>query len=338
MKFIQKKISAVWLCLLALLLSPAADALAPGELVETGGQVVGIAFPCQGVIVSSLADIETQNGAVCPAREAGLEPGDRILTLAGRTIGSSEDFLMAVGELTGEAVTVEVCRGQQHLAMYLKPVKSSRGVWQLGLWLRDNIRGIGTVTFRDPETGLFGALGHGVELTEDGGLLPVRAGTVSRAEVTEVIPGRRGRPGELCAREIGEGETGVLYANTAAGIFGRSDTAFAEGKTAVLAPAAAVTPGEATILSTVDGTGVRAFSARILRVDREAPDERELALQITDPALLAATGGIVQGMSGSPILQNGALVGAVTHVLVSDPTKGYGITAENMLATAQTGG
>ena len=336
MKFIQKKIGAVWLCLLALLLSPTAAALAPGELVETGGQVVGISFPCQGVIVSSLADIETPNGTVCPAKEAGLEPGDRILTLAGRPIGSSEDFLMAVGELTGEAVTVEICRGQQHLAMYLKPVKSTRGVWQLGLWLRDNIRGIGTVTFRDPETGVFGALGHGVELSESAGLLPVETGTVSAAEVTEVVRGQRGRPGELCAREI-SGDTGVLYANTAAGIFGRCDTAFAGGKTAVLAPAAAVTPGEVTILSTVDDAGVRSFSARILRVDREAPDERELALQITDPALLDATGGLVQGMSGSPIMQNGALVGAVTPVLVSDPTKGYGITAENMLTAAQEG-
>jgi len=286
------------------------------------------------VIVSSLADIETENGPVCPAKEAGLEPGDRIIALAGCSVASSEDFLAAVSALTGEAITVEVLRGEQHLALYLKPVKSSRGVWQLGLWLRDNVRGIGTVTFRDPETGLFGALGHGVELSENGGLLPVSEGTVTRAQITEVVRGQRGKPGELCARETSGAETGELHANTDSGIFGHSDTAFADGGTLILAPAGSVVPGEVTILSTVDESGTRPFSARILRVDRGAEDERELFLQITDPALLAATGGIVQGMSGSPILQNGCLVGAVTHVLVSDPTKGYGITAENMLSAA----
>ena len=328
----HKKIKTAAGLVLALCCLPmTALALSPGDSVIPGGQVVGIRLDCDGVVVTSLARIETDDGAVSPAGEAGIRPGDRILSLNGSAVHSGKDFQTAAAALQGEEAELVVERGDSVFRATVQPQKSERDVWQLGLWLRDGVSGIGTVTFYDPESGLFGALGHGVEMPECGGLLPALHGEITRASVADVVPGEKGAPGELCGVPEPATVWGSLEKNTEAGIFGHAGRALSGREALPLAADAEIHPGPVTILSTVSGEEVQSYSAELVRIGSESGDARQLTLHITDPALLERTGGIVQGMSGSPLLQDGRLIGAVTHVLVSDPTKGYGISAENML-------
>ena len=311
-----------------------ARAAGPGDLLVPLGETVGIDLTFPGAVVSGYAEIRSDGETLCPAREAGIRPGDRITAVDGVNVADGRDFMAKAAGFSGASVTLTLRRDGRELTAAVTPVRNEQGTWQLGLWLRDAVRGIGTVTFYDPAQGRYGALGHGVSAPESRELLPVSGGSVTRAVVADVVPGRAGEPGELCGA-AGEGILGTVESNTPQGLFGRW-TAPAPSAPAV--PAAAddeICPGPAELLSTVDGSGPRRFSAQILRVDRSGGRVRQLTISVTDPELLALTGGIVQGMSGSPILQNGKLVGAVTHVLVSDPSKGYGISAENMLAAAE---
>ena len=219
--------------------------------------------------------------------------------------------------------------------MTVTPRQGEQGTWQLGLWLRDGVQGVGTVTFWDPVTGKYGALGHGVSLPECQGLLPLSEGQITDAEVVDVLPGQRGEPGELCGVPR-QPVLGTVEENTPQGIFGRAGAAFNVREAVPVASDSEIHPGPAVILSTVDCDGPREFTVEIVRVDRSGNQARQIVLCVTDPALLDKTGGIVQGMSGSPILQDGKLVGAVTHVLVDNPTKGYGISMESMLGAGMT--
>ena len=204
---------------------------------------------------------------------------------------------------------------------------------RLGVYLRQGITGIGTVTFYDPATGCFGTLGHGVN-DNTGALLDMTAGNVLPASVASVERGQIGDPGQLRGRVSEEYALGSLYRNTARGVFGKLHAAPA-GEAIPTAAPGEVHTGPAVIRSTVDDGGIREYAVEIVKVyPADRPDGRNLLLHVTDPELLATTGGIVQGMSGSPIIQDGKLVGAVTHVLVNDPTRGYGIFIENMLEAA----
>ena len=335
MKKKKNLLLAPFLLLLTALFSPTAAAIAPGEALIPGGQVIGIEMVCDGVLVSGFADVETAEGAVCPAKLAGICPGDRIVALNGHAIHNGDDFLSAASELTGECVELTAVRNDNTLRFRVNPRQSTHGVWQLGLWLRSGIRGIGTITFRDPESGLYGALGHAVSLSEDGTPTAFEGGTIRRADVTGVVPGERGKPGELLGESEPGRTAGTVDENTGSGIFGYSDETLVSGEALPAAAADEMHLGKATILSTIDPGGPREFAVEIVRICRSEGECRQLMLTVTDPELLAVTGGIVQGMSGSPILQDGRIVGAVTHVLVSDPTKGYGISIGNMLETAE---
>ena len=217
---------------------------------------------------------------------------------------------------------------------------STDGAYKLGAWIRDSMAGIGTLTFYDPETGAFGALGHGINDVDTALLMPLESGSIMYATVADVKKGESGSPGELHGAFQVDRDMGELYANTGSGVFGTlTDDSLTDGLRPV--PVAArreVKLGGATILSNVAGDTVEEYAVEITKVyPGSGGDTRELMVKVTDPRLLEATGGIVQGMSGSPILQNGKLVGAVTHVLVNNPTEGYGILAETMLAqTPQT--
>ena len=306
---------------------------AAGEMLVPVGEAVGISLRCRGVVVSGFAEVETDEGSVCPAREAGICPGDVITALNGVTIQSGEEFLQRAAAFTGDAVALSVCRGGEESERLVTPRRSREGVWQLGLWLRDSVQGIGTLTFYDPATGAFGALGHGVSLPEARSLAEADGGAITAAAVTGVTPGRRGEPGELCGSPDESAVLGYIEKNTPQGIFGECFRPLG-GEALPVAEDREIHPGEARILATVDGAGPREYAAEIVRVDRSGGVTRQLTIAVTDPALLQVTGGIVQGMSGSPIVQNGKLVGAVTHVLVSDPARGYGISMENMLRAA----
>ena len=323
----------LWLLFFLAAVTPRALAAEAGDLLVPVGQTVGIQIDCDGVMVSGLAEVETENGAVCPAREAGILPGDRIVALGGEAVHSGEEFLSKARALTGEPVELRAVRNGKTLSVTVTPKKGERDAWQLGLWLRSGVHGIGTVTFWDPATGRFGALGHGVSLSQGEGLLAMSSGVITAATVEDVTAGRRGEPGAL--RGVPEPDTvlGMVEENTLRGIFGSAGEALGPRDAVPVAEDRDIHLGRATILSTVGPEGPREFEAEITRIARDGSETRQLTLSVTDPELLSITGGIVQGMSGSPILQDGKLIGAVTHVLVSDPSEGYGISMENMLRT-----
>ena len=313
--------------LLCLCLAPAAYAQ---ELVA-GGQVVGIQIQTDGIIVAGLAPVETAEGSRSPAYEAGLKQGDLITELGGRSLDGAGDLIAAVSELAGAPAELTVERQGRSLRLTVQPALSSENQWRLGLWLRDRIEGIGTLTFYDPATGLFGALGHSVSDLDSGVSAPMRRGAITQAEVLNVKPGAAGAPGELDGCADTAQELGALEANTEHGIFGHSCVPLG-GRTVELGQPQ---PGPASILATVSGRQSAEYEVRIDRLYRDS-DGLHLTLSVTDPALLRRTGGIVQGMSGSPILQNGCLVGAVTHVFVNQPARGYGISIQDMLLSANS--
>ena len=321
----------LWLLFLLAAASPRAWAAEAGDRLVPVGQTVGIRIECDGVMVSGLAEVETAEGTVCPAREAGILPGDRIVALGGEAVHSGEEFLSRAKALTGEPVELRAVREGRTLSVTVTPKKGERDVWQLGLWLRSGVHGIGTVTFWDPATGLFGALGHGVSLSQGEGLLAMSGGVITAATVEEAAPGHRGEPGALRGTAEPDTVLGTVEENTPQGIFGKAGTPLGDRAAVPVAEDRDIHLGRATILSTVGPEGPREYDAEITRIARDGSETRQLTLSVTDPELLSVTGGIVQGMSGSPILQDGKLVGAVTPVLVSAPSKGYGISMEKML-------
>ena len=331
----NKKIIPGLLLSLALLCFPQRAAAAQaGDALVPVGRTVGIELNCRGAVVTGFSDVETEKGTLCPAREAGVLPGDTIISLNGETVENGRAFLEKADRFSGEDVTLLARRGEREVELTVTPEKNAEGTWQLGLWLRDCIHGVGTVTYYDPLTGDFGALGHGVSLPEGERLMEISGGSIMDAEVVDVVAGQKGEPGELCGVADGERVLGSVESNTPRGIFGKAAGALCQREALPVAADSEIRPGKALIVSTVDGTGPREFEAEILRIDFSGADTRQLTIAVTDQALLASTGGIVQGMSGSPILQNGKLVGAVTHVLLNDPSKGYGISMENMLKAA----
>lgn len=310
-----------------------ARAAGPGDPVVPLGEAVGIDLAFPGAVVSGYAELRSGEETLCPAREAGVRPGDRVTALNGIPVADGHDFMARAAAFDGEPVTLTLRRDGREVDAVVTPAQNEQGAWQLGLWLRDAVRGVGTVTFYDPADGTYGALGHGVSAPESRELLPLTEGSICTAAVADVVPGRAGEPGELCGMP-GEPRLGTVERNLSQGIFGRWEAPPPAAAPVVAAADEEIRLGPAELISTVDGAGPRRFAAEIIRLDRSGGRVRQLTVAVTDPELLRLTGGIVQGMSGSPLLQNGKFIGAVTHVLVSDPSKGYGISAENMLAAA----
>ena len=294
-----------------LILSAALPVTAFAQELIVGGQVVGIRVQTRGVLVSGTAEVETAEGPRSPAGEAGIREGDRILRINGTELKGAADLIAAVGAAGGEPVELTLCRGEETKSLRLKPVRSAEGQWMLGMWLRDAVTGIGTVTFCDPETGVFGALGHGITDGAPAAQVPLAGGSITEAEITGITPGSAGAPGALNG-EFGGRVLGSVEQSGSCGIYGRAERPLGS----FTAEVGQVSTGPAAILATVDGSEVRDFSVCVTRVYRENGQEH-MVLSVTDPELRSLTGGIVQGMSGSPILQNGRLVGAVTHVSVS---------------------
>jgi stage IV sporulation protein B len=294
------------------------------------GSTIGIRMFTDGVMVIGLS--ATQNGtAASPGAVAGLLPGDLITALGSNKIGSADDFKAEISKLNGDPISITVVRGGETLNLTLKP-NMNGGNPELGLWLRDNVAGIGTLTFYDPETGVYGGLGHGINDMDSGTIMPLGRGSIFLSTVTEIKKGSPGAPGEICGDFEKQNTCGNILRNSQYGIFGTLCAGQPDPKKAI--PAADnrdIELGKATVLANIRGTEVGAFEVEITRIYRGNEDSRSLMLSIKDTKLLDATGGIVQGMSGSPIIQNGKLIGAVTHVLVNDPTKGFGVSIDKML-------
>ncbi len=294
------------------------------------GRTVGIQMFTDGVLVVGMSS--TQNGQEpSPAAVAGILPGDLITALGEIKIGSADEFKTEMLKLTEKPISVTVVRNGETLQMTLVPnVKS--GTPELGLWLRDNVSGIGTMTFYDPETGVYGGLGHGINDFESGVIMPLGRGDIFHSTVVEIKKGCPGAPGELCGDFSAKTTCGSILENTPCGIFGILNSGQPDvGKAIPAARSDEIELGKATILANVKDAEIEEFEIEITRVYRGNADGRSLMICITDKRLLDQTGGIVQGMSGSPIIQNGKLIGAVTHVMVNDPTKGFGISIEKML-------
>ena len=295
------------------------------ELIPVG-EVVGLELRDDTV---TIAAFDESLGAA--ARAAGVAVGDQIVCIDGREVRSSEDVRTALERSDG-AVDITVSRSGAKKNYQLTPRITDSGP-KLGLYLRQGITGIGTVTYYDPDTKAFGTLGHGVN-DSDGKLLQMVQGYAYRAKVLTVRKGRAGDPGQLMGTVDADSPVGILSANTDRGVFGTSEMGW-QSEAVTVASSEEIKTGPAVIRSTVSGTQVQEYSVEILKLyPKSRQNGRNLLIRVTDPALLETTGGIVQGMSGSPILQNGKLIGAVTHVLVNDPTTGYGIFIENMLDAA----
>ena len=287
------------------------------------GQTVGIRLQEEGVTITGF----TENGS---AAESGLKAGDRILRINGTEIMTAAEIGGLIG--SGEPVAVTVERDGREAEYLLQPVQSE-GRWLLGLRIRDSVAGIGTLTFYDPESGAYGALGHGVTSPEGDGLLSLTGGELIPSSVSGVERGKRGTAGRLLGQFDQTVRLGTVAKNTGCGIFGVMAAGRNLGIGCAVAERGEIHTGPAVIRSNVSGTEVQEYDVQILKIYPNEP-ERNLLIEVTDPNLLAQTGGIVQGMSGSPIIQDGRLVGAVTHVLVNDPTRGYGIFIEKMLDAA----
>ena len=298
------------------------------------GHTIGIKLFAEGVVVIGLAEVDSQTGKATPGADCGLQVGDVIEEANGREVESSEQFAAILQ--CGGTVDLAVNREGEDLTLAAEPVLGPDGTYRLGAWIRDSMAGIGTVTFYDPETGAFGALGHGITDSDTGLLMPLGDGSVMNAQVKAVKQGTAGEPGELKGSFDLTRDMGTLRANTAQGVFGTMEAwDFVEEQTAVpVASRDQVHTGAATILSNVSGDIVDEYTIEVVRV-LDGGTSQDLLLEITDQRLLEATGGIVQGMSGSPILQDGRLIGAVTHVMVNNPERGYGIFIENMLEAAE---
>lgn len=284
------------------------------------GTPFGIRLRSEGVMVVGV----TKNS---PAERAGIKKGDVITEVNGAPIQTNADITTALGEES----TVLLTRGDSTLCVSVQPFCDPDGALKMGAWVRDSAAGIGTLTFYEPKTGAFGGLGHAVSDETTGSRVPLSSGEITAAEIYDIVKGKQGAAGELCGVILPDTVAGSLAANTAVGVFGTLNEPVS-GEALPMAFRQEVKCGPATILATLDGGTPREYSIEIERVNLLGMNgSKGMVIRITDPDLLEAAGGIVRGMSGSPIIQDGRLAGAVTHVLINDPERGYAVFAQSML-------
>ena len=304
-------------------------------VVQVCGTPFGIKMFADGALVVAFSDIETPSGRANPAKAAGLQLGDWVTRAGDTPVHENRDLAKALQKAKGQPVTVTYLRDGRPGAVQLNPVQDDAGRWKAGVWVRDSSAGVGTLTFVEEKRGIFAGLGHPISDHDTGEMVALRSGEIVPCTIDRYERGHAGRPGELKGRFLTGLAIGTIRQNSPAGVFGTVRKSFS-GAYMPAAFAQEVQPGPAEILTTIEGTQPARFQVEIERVNcHPGPGQHDLLLRVTDPALLKTTGGIVQGMSGSPIIQNGRLVGAVTHVLVNDPTRGYGIFIENMLEAAE---
>ena len=286
----------------------------------------------EGALVVALVDVDGTSGRSCPAEKAGLRVGDVIRTINDQAIKSNSDAAACIQNSGGKKLTMTVERNGKNETVTLIPQYSeSCGTYKAGLWIKDSCAGIGTLTYVTDD-GIFAGLGHGISDMDTEALMPVQYGEIVPVKLVGITKGIRGVPGELRGFFASDEEQGILQANVAEGVYGQIRSSFT-GQRVEVALKQEIRRGPAQIWTTVTGDTPRAYDVKIERICYDDSEKTQnMIIQITDTELLEQTGGIVQGMSGSPLIQNGRLIGAVTHVFVNDPTRGYGIFAENMLA------
>lgn len=306
----------------------------PQKYVIPSGDTVGIKLYTSGILVVNFSQFTDINGKnVSPAKTSGLEKGDRITAVNGNSINTVEELSGYINsENTLLNLTVIRDFSTFNVSVTAAPVSDSTTP-KLGMWVRDSTAGIGTLTFYDPATSDFAALGHAICDPDTDSIMKLRKGNLLSCEILSVVKGEHGTPGELVG-SFGSNTLGTLKDNNKLGVYGKlTQQNIGSSNPIRVATRFQIKEGAAEIIANVDGKGPKTYSAEITKISKSAKiDNKGLVIKITDKDLIAKTGGIVQGMSGSPIIQNNMLVGAVTHVFVNDPTKGYGIFAEYMLS------
>lgn len=306
-----------------------------------GGQPMGVKLNTKGVLVVALSDVETDTGkATSPGASAGLQVGDSIVKINDISISSSEQVSKIINTSEGKDINVLVNRKGTILSKRIKPIKCSNdGKYKIGLWIRDSTAGVGTLTFYDEKSKKFAALGHPITDADTGTILSISSGQIVNSSIVSVRKGVRGNPGELKGIFVDEEVTmGEIYKNTECGIFGSTNKSLINeryNKPLKIGLRDEIKEGPAKIITTIEGNEPKAYDVQIEKLlQQNEPGPKSMVIKVTDSELLSKTGGIVQGMSGSPIIQNNKIVGAVTHVLINKPDVGYGIYIEWMLKDA----
>lgn len=307
------------------------NALAYSDKIIAGGDNIGITLNSKGIIIVGTYEVNGMN----PAYDAGLKTGDTIVKINGYEVNTIDDMATKINDSSSEDITVDYQRERENKKTKLKLYKDENNVYKTGLFVKDSITGIGTLTFIDPNTKKFGALGHEIEEQSTGKILEIKDGKIYDSNVTGIIPSSDGKPGEKKAEYNADKVKGITKENTSQGIFGDYTEQVDGKKTYKVASNEEVTKGKAKILTVLNGKEVKEYEINIIDVDYKAQKNKNFIFEITDKTLLESAGGIVQGMSGSPIIRDDYILGAVTHVVVNDTHKGYGIFIKNMLEEAE---
>ncbi len=320
-----KKLKIKLLILLTSFIMPI-SILAYSDYIIPGGENIGIEIKSKGVMVVGLYEI---NGKYLTS---DLKVGDLITKINDQKVETIDDMTKIIGS-SNESIKINYIRNNKEETTTLNLVKDENNIYKTGLYVKDEIKGIGTLTFIDPSTKLFGALGHEIIEKSTGKILEVKDGKIYNSKVTNIDPSRDGNPGEKNA--VFKDEIGKIKENTNKGIFGEYKEKLPEKKKYKVATQNEIKTGEAKILTVLNDEEVKEYKIEILKISDKNEKTKNLLFEITDKELLETTGGIVQGMSGSPIIQDDFIIGAVTHVVVDSPTKGYGIFITNMLEEAE---
>lgn len=300
--------------------------------VSVSGESFGIKLYTDGVIIVGIRDVETDKGKCNPAKEAGLEKGDIIIEINGKKVYSADSVTDILNDNNGKDYKITVKRNGNYKEFLLKPAySSSQGCYKVGLWVRDSTAGVGTITYYDKSNNTVSALGHPITDVDTNEIMPILDGEAVRATVTKIYKSKAGEAGSLCC-EFTNDIIGTLKKNCQSGIYGKYTCTLKNTYEYEVASPNEIVRGPVQILCTIDSGKAKFYNAQISRISyRENKKGKNMVVKITDERLLEKTGGIVQGMSGSPIIQNGKLVGALTHVIVDSPEKGYAIFAQDMV-------
>ena len=327
---LKKFKKSIFLLLLFLFIIPI-NVFAYSDKIIVGGQNIGISLNSKGVLIVGTYEV---NGT-SPAKEAGLKTGDIIEKINGNQISNIEQMATEINKVKEEKISLTYLRNNKEKETTLNLYKDENNIYKTGLYVKDSVTGIGTLTFIDPNTKIFGALGHEIQEQATGKIFEIKDGTIFSSEVTDVVPSSDGSPGEKRAEYNKEDVTGEVKENTTQGIFGEYTAEISGGKTYNVAEPSEIKKGNAKILTVLNGTEVKEYEINITQINSEKQKNKNFVFEIIDKELLNKTNGIIQGMSGSPIIQGDNIIGAVTHVVIDNPHKGYGIFITNMLEEAE---
>ncbi len=302
------------------------------ETVIPCGNPFGIRLFTEGIMVVKTDKLTVDGKAYNPAKEAGIETGDVITYANSKKINCTEDLPTVVNQSGGNPVNLTIIRNNRTMSKSILPIKTGESSYKIGVWVRDSSAGIGTMTFFHPESHAFGGLGHGICDIDTGELMPMAQGEVTGAEIDSITKSKSGTAGTLNGHHCENLCRGYVISNCESGVFGYIENSPVSHSEIPIAYKQQVKTGKAQIITTLDSSTPKYYDIEIQSINyNESTKTKNIIIKITDSELLSRTNGIVQGMSGSPIIQNNRLVGAVTHVFVNEPQKGYGIFAENMI-------